>query len=194
MDIRQKRMATTTEFSFDERSLHYVVEDNSGRIEFEIDYAEIPFKRRQVFQRNNWLRNVGLIWCVIGAFELGLALAGGGALSGKGFWILIGIGCLAVYRATWTAYTVFDTREGSIWVIRNAQHDEIVGLIESRRRERILTAFGRLDLDNDPEREVQKIEWLVREKVLARDEADRQILEVRAARSLPPPEETRKLH
>jgi hypothetical protein len=47
--------------------------------------------------------------------------------------------------------------------------------MDRRRRDRIADIYGHLNLANEAYLEIRKIEWLVTESVLTRDEADEQI-------------------
>lgn len=190
---QQKRFATTASFQFDDACLEYGVADNSGERQVVIDYAKLPLKSRRVFEKNIWLRNVGLVWCALGALALGAALISGEGLRGSGFWLILGFGCLAVFKATQTRYTVFDTEEGSIWIVEDAQHGEIVAELMKRRRDRLVNLYGALNLANGPEQEVQKVEWLVQQQALSREEADTKIREIRAQAALSVPSD-RQLH
>lgn len=184
MEFAQKRMATQTWFTFEERELRHRVRDNSGEVEFAVEYGAIPANKRVVFNRNNWLRNVGLIWCVIGLIQIGLALANGGALAGSAFWFLIGIGCLGFYRLTWSEYTVFDTPEGPIWIIRDKDHDAILSAINDKRKDYLLAWYHSLDFSDEPEREVQTIEWLMKQDVMSKADGQHRIEAIRAENAL----------
>ncbi len=184
MEFVQKRMATQTWFTFDERELNHRVRDNSGEQEFSVEYGAIPPSKRAVFNRNNWLRNVGLIWCVIGVIQLGLALTSGGGLTGSGFWLMIGLGCLAFYRLTWSEFTLLDTPEGSIWIIRDKQHEEILKTITEKRKSQLLAWYHGLDFSDAPEREVQTVEWLMKQEVLSKSDGEARIAGVRSGNAL----------
>lgn len=189
MEFSQKRMATHTWFTFDERELTHRVRDNSGEIEFSVEYAAIPPSKRIVFNRNNWLRNVGVIWCVLGAIQIGLALRAGELGIGSAFWVFIGVGCLGFYRATWSEFTVLDTSEGPIWIIKDKQHDEIFSAIADRRKSHLIAWYHSLDFDDDPMREVQTIEWLIKHDAMTKQEGEARIAEIRSEQKtlqLPP--------
>ncbi|MEZ5894648.1 MAG: hypothetical protein R3C58_16075, partial [Parvularculaceae bacterium] len=173
-----KRMATHTWFTFEERELKHRVRDNSGEINFSVEYAQIPANRRIVFNRNNWLRNVGLIWVAIGVLNIMLRLTGVFSL-GSGVWLLIGLGCLAFYRLTWSEYTVLDTREGPIWIIKDKQHDAILAAIDEKRKAQLLAWYHGLDFGDDPHAEVQTIEWLVKQEAMSKDEGEKRIADIR---------------
>lgn len=173
-------MATETWFDFGDKELTYRVRDNSGDVEFDIEYSSIPAKRRSFFERNNWLRNVGLIWVVLGLLQIGLAITGERSLSGSGFWFAIGLGCLAFYRLTWSEYTIFDTDEGSIWILKNKLHNEIESKIDEERKRHLLAWYHGIDFSHDPEREIQTIESLRKRDALESSEAEKRIAELRA--------------
>ncbi len=184
MKFQQKRMATQAWFDFEEKELHHRVRDNNGDVEFAIEYGSIPAATRSVFERNNWLRNVGLIWCVLGLINIGLALIGSGELAGSGFWLLIGFGCLAFYRLTWSEYSVIETEEGSIWILNDKQHDEIIETIKERRKVELLAWYRSMNFEDDPVREVTTVEWLVKQKVLSIKEGESRIAEIRGGEAL----------
>lgn len=184
MEFAQKRMATHTWFTFEERELKHRVRDNSGEISFTVDYGGIAPNRRIVFNRNNWLRNVGLLWCVLGVLQVGLAFAAQEFSIGSAFWIAIGLGCLAFYRLTWGEFTVLESREGAIWIVRDKQHDAILELIDERRKEQLLSWYHGLDFTDDPNGEVQAIEWLVKQEAMSKDEGDKRIEGIRRAHSI----------
>lgn len=183
MEFKQKRMATKTSFKFDDTELHHLVRDNSGEIEFSVSYGAIPAKPRKVFNRNNWLRNVGVIWVVLGLISVGLALVGArgdeSSILGSSFWLFIGLGCLAFYRLTWSEYSVYDTEVGSIWVVHDDQHDDIVAAMQERRKERLLAWFHSLEFEGNVENEIDTIEWLEKNGVFSADQARDRIEELR---------------
>jgi len=178
MEFAQKSMATQTWFTFDDRELSHRVRDNSGEIEFSVEYGAIPAAKRVVFNRNNWLRNVGLIWSVLGVIQIGFALAEGDFSVGSGFWLAIGFGCLAFYRITWSEFTVIDTQEGPIWILRDKQHDAILDTIGERRKHQLMSWYDSLDFSHDPLREIQTIEWLVKQDAMSKADGKARIAEI----------------
>ncbi len=190
-------MATHIRFGFGDTQLAYSIRDNSGEREMRVDYSDIPRERRRVFERNTWLRNVGLIWCAIGLVALIFAIIGAKATIATGFWLIIGIGSLAFYKATQTNYTVFDTEAGSIWIAENAEMGRILDEIASRRKARLIALYGAYNSENDAARELGKYDWLVEQGALTREEADQLIAIGRSAidrpdgeKLLSPPDQT----
>ncbi|HNR77302.1 MAG TPA: hypothetical protein PKM48_09245 [Parvularculaceae bacterium] len=177
MEFTQKRFANNIKLTFGDTELTYWIRDNSGEREEHIDYANLPHSSRKVFEKNIWLRNVGLIWCVLGVISIGLAIAGSRAWSGSGLWLLLGACCLAFYRFSQTSYTVLDTSEGPIYVMEDKQHDDIMHELTGRRVARLFKLYGAFNADNSIEQERQKYAWLVKEKVISREEADLRLAE-----------------
>ena len=175
MEFIQKRMATNIRFEFTEVELKYWIRDNSGERDLNIDYSQAPGATRRVFERNNWLRNVGALWCLLGTVTMGLAAVGSRPLAGASFWLLLGVACLIFYRLTQTNYTVLDTDNGTIWIMEDKQFASILSELQSRRKARLLDIYGAFNPNNDHDREIQKYDWLVKEQVLSREEADRRI-------------------
>jgi hypothetical protein len=184
MEFAQKRMATQTWFTFGERELKHRVRDNSGEIEFSVEYGAIPAAKRAVFNRNNWLRNVGLLWCVLGVVMIGLDVMGGSVGVGSGFWVFIGLGCLAFYRLTWSEFTVLDTSEGSIWIVRDQQHDAIMSAIGEKRTAHLLAWYRSFDFADDPQREIHTIEWLMKQDAMSKVEGAARIADIRRTQTI----------
>jgi hypothetical protein len=153
LDVKfaQKHMARQIGFDFGPTELAYKIRDNGGENELTVDYAAFPLNRRRVFDRNTWLRNAGILWCVLGIVIAGIDAAGQSLTIMSGFWLYIGAGCLIFYKTTQAAYTVFDTQGGSIWVLEDKQFGTIIETIRQRRKDRLLGVYGAIDLENDPE-------------------------------------------
>lgn len=186
----QKRLGTNISFDFAETEVTHAIRDKSGERDAVIDYADIGLGKRRVFDNKDWYRNVGVLWCIIGVASIGFDLYNGSLGVLSGFWLVIGTGCLIYYFATKTSYTVIETQNASLWVMEDRQHPSIVAEIENRRKARLYNLYGALNLDNDADQELAKIEWLVKQKVITRAEADLQAAQIRSGNlaSLPSPE------
>ena len=172
MQFNQKRFSSQTDFEFGEETLKYTIKNKSGAADLEIAYADIPVKPSMQEDRNEWLRNVGLIWVLLGAFLLGSAIIAGDELSGQGFWLVVGLACLVFYRLSFTRYSVLAGERGTVLILRDAKHDEILNEIRNRRKSQLRLWYGDLNPSNDPDREIAKFNWLAENEVLSRSEAD----------------------
>lgn len=181
MRIDQKRFANRTAFEFAEETLTFTLEDKGGSVDFEVAYADIPTKAATFVERSAWLRNAGLLWVLIGGLQIAYAVYRGASLSGSGFWLLVGLICLAAYWICVTKYSTLKTSNGTIYVIRDGKHDDIVDEIGKRRVSQLRLWYADVDPNNDPNREIAKFNWLVENSVITRAEADVLIAKVRSS-------------
>ena len=169
MDISQKKFSNKTKFEFEDESLKFTVKDKSGSQSFTVDYGSIPKDSGELEERNLWYRNVGGIWVLLGAFFIVSRYFETGEFRNS-IWLVIGLICLITYWVAKTAYTVIDTEKGRLYIIKNKQHDEIISEIDARRKGQWLSWYGSLNLENNPEREINKFKWLLNEEVITKEE------------------------
>ncbi|MBO1254994.1 hypothetical protein J3L16_04740 [Alteromonas sp. 5E99-2] len=175
MEFIQKKISATHTFTFNEEYLNFAYKEKSGQGDFDINYADIPTKASIQIEQNEWLKNVGLLWIAIGILQVGYALYLQAPLSGKGFWIPIGILCLTWAVFTKIKYSVFKTEKGNIFVIHDKKHDDIVAEFKSRKKMQLIKWYGDVNPENDLNTEINKFNWLAEQNVLSRDEADKKI-------------------
>jgi hypothetical protein len=171
----QKRLHTRTSFSFGESELTYRFEHRGSIQERVVDYFELVRSRRHTALRD-WSR-----------FQLGslLAIAGGIAVVAQarlaGFdaltmaWLLPGGLYLSLFLFRQSHFLVLEAAGEPLWIIDDASRQSIVAECDRRRRERLSDIYGQLNLANEGYLEIRKIEWLVTESVLTREQADDQI-------------------
>lgn len=182
MNIEQRKFSHHHTFTFETDSIHFAFRDKSGSDDINIPYIEFPLKPSTRIEQNLWLRNVGALWCALGVVQIAFALSIDKPLTGTGFWLLMGLGCLLVAHFTKVTFSVFSTRSGSIWVIQDAKnHDRIIDELRSRRKNQLLALLGEINLENGLDKEVEKFKWLVEQQVLTHEEAEQRITRVRAA-------------
>lgn len=197
LEFRQKRWRTRTSFSFGEKELRHSVKDPSGEVDFAIDYGEVGSNKRTIFEGNNWLRNVGFLWTVIGLVQIVLAVTGIGEVRGSAFWFTIGLGCLAFYWFTRATYTVIETDEGNIWIVHDKQHDAIYDTLRQRRKASLLAWYRGTDYGDDRAAKVRAVDWLVKQDVLTKEEGRVEIADISDLKTLGQPvplENVKKLH
>lgn len=114
MEISQRRNANRIRFTFGEASLQYQQQDGSGSRSFSVDYVDISRDRQTLVERNDWLRNVGLLWLAIGAVMTAINWIGGN-WGMPNFWIFIGAGCYAFYHFRSTPFTILPTPKATCW-------------------------------------------------------------------------------
>lgn len=187
MEIKQKKFSNKTKFSFGEEDFNYTIEDKSSSGEFSMSYADFPQKQTAFEEKNGWLKNVGLIWCAIGVLQIGNAVITKAPLSGTGFWLIIGLVCLVFYKYARTKFSMFSDNHSKIFIIKDKKHDQILDEINKRRKRQMLTWYGEINFDNEPERETNKFKWLLNEGVITKEEADTKIAQIELANRDPAP-------
>ena len=179
MEISQKRFSNRTKFEFGEEELKYTIRDKGSAADFKINYAEFPVSSNMREERNEWLRNVGIIWILLGCFFLGTAILNDESISGKGFWIMVGAVCLIFYKFSGTTYSVYPTEKGSLFIIRDKKYPEIINEINSRKKNQLLEWHGEINRENDPQYEIDKFKWLNEQGVLTEEETENKIEQIK---------------
>lgn len=178
MELVQKKGSNKHTFTFHDDYFNYAVEDKNGSLDENFRYIDFPNKSSVVIERNEWLRNVGALWIVIGLFQLGSAMYAGDPLSGKGFWMVIGILCIGWSYFSTIKYSVFAMDPIKVYVIQERYHDVIVEEIKGRRIQQLRKYYGDVDPENDPENEIEKFRWLQKEGVISEEELKQKIAEI----------------
>ena len=169
MDSLQKRFLNQTNFKFGEDSLEYTIKDRSGRRTFSVEYAGIPTDSGEIEERNDWYRNVGLFWVVIGVYIVLSRFNETGEIDGS-IWLTLGVLFFALYGYLRTTYTTLDSEKGRIFIIQDSKHDQIKLEIDSRRKNQWLRWYGKIDYNNEPQHEIGKFQWLLDRNAISEDE------------------------
>lgn len=185
MEIKQKRFSNHHTFTFETEFANFAYKDKSGSGDFDFNYADLPEKSATSIEQNEWLRNVGVLWCLLGFYRIGTAAYNGASLSGTGFWLFLGIICLIWFALTKVKYSVFKTDRGNVFVIQDKNHEKIVSELNNRKKEQLLAWYGQVNLENDKETEIEKFRWLEKQNVISKVEAEEKIAEVEFAHKDP---------
>lgn len=172
MEIVQKKQSNKHTFKFMEDHFNFAYEDKSGSDDIDLNYADIPKKSSIQIEQNEWLRNVGYLWCALGLFQLGYAIFSEASISGKGFWIIIGLACVAWAHFTKVKYSVFKAERENVFVIHDKNHDKIIDELNSRKKVQLLNWYGEVNLENNLEQEIGKFKWLVEQDVITKEESE----------------------
>lgn len=179
MKLTQKKLSNVHSFTFGEMTFNYAYSDKSGSGDFDVPYIDFPTKSQTQIEQNEWLRNAGYIWCVIGVLDVLYAVSTRSNVSGLSFWLLLGMLCLAWFYLSKVRYSVFRAPSANVFVIQDGKsHDKIVKEIQSRKKEFLLGRYGEIDSTNDPDNEIEKFRWLCEQGVLDKHEADNKIAQI----------------
>lgn len=185
MEIKQKKFSILHTFTFESNYVNFSYKDKSGSGDFDFHYADFPEKYSVTIEQNEWLRNVGILWCLLGCYTIGSAIYSGGSLSGTGFWLVVGLVCLIWFALTKVKYSVFKTERGNVFIIQDKNHENIIAELNKRKKEQLLTWYGSVNLENDKENEIEKFRWLEKQNVITKQEAEEKIAEVEFAHKDP---------
>lgn len=179
MEIYQKKFSNKVRYRFDDEGVDYRVEDGSGSRSFRVAYAQIGSDRQSLEERNQWLRNVGLLWMALGAVFTGMSLTGESGLK-VSFWLWIGLACFAVYQFRSTRFTIIPTERGNLLVIDGENGQRILDEIDSRRAAYLKREFDFMPEGESPDQHRSRFKWLHRERALSDDELQQRLATVDA--------------
>lgn len=185
MEIKQKKFSNHHTYTFESEYVNFAYKDKSGSGDFDFNYADFPEKSSITIEQNEWLRNVGILWCLLGCYRIGSAVYSGSSLSGTGLWLVLGVICLIWFALTKVKYSVFKTERGNVFVIQDKNHENIVSELNKRKKDQLLAWYGAVNPENDKENEIEKFRWLEQQNVMTNDEAEKKIAEVEFAHKDP---------
>lgn len=175
MEFIQKKRGVKQTFTLRDDHFNYAYEDKSGSGDIDLNYVDLPQKSSVSIEQNEWLRNVGLLWIALGVAQIGWAIFNDLSLSGKGFWLMVGMACVLWAHFSKTRYSVFRTERGNVLVMQNKQHQQIVETLHARRKAQLLDWYGDVNPDNELENEIRKFQWLVEQDVMTQAESEQKI-------------------
>lgn len=154
MKIEQKKHGTKIEFDFNDEFLYYKIKDGNGSNSFNIRYEDITNNITEFEERNQWYRNVGLFWLILGLVDM---ILNGTKLS---LWLVLGIIFNGLYYYYQISYSKIDATSHNLLIIKNDKHDEIIKEIFSQRNNYLKREYGKINEKNDKQNELNKFRWL----------------------------------
>ncbi|MBN3495445.1 hypothetical protein [Vibrio neptunius] len=179
MEVVQKKGKIKYTFSFEQDKLNYAYEESTEKGDIDLYYGDLSKKSSEFIEQNEWLRNVGLLWIVIGVFQSVYGSITRESLYIDLMWILIGAACLAWSVISKVTYTIYKTDNARLHIIHDKQHDAIVNELMSRRKAQLLAWYADVNVDNDLTNEINKFKWLAEQEVLTEEESKQKIEEAK---------------
>jgi hypothetical protein len=179
MEIAQKKHSNRVRYVFGDDELDYQLQDSSGSRSFSVGYAGISRDRQTLVERNQWLRNVGLLWILLGGVFTGISLTGDQGLK-ISVWLWVGLACYGAYHFFSTRYTIIPTESGNLLVIDDADGQRILDEIASRRAGYLRREFDFMPESESPEQHRGRFKWLHREGALSEDELKQRLATIDA--------------
>lgn len=178
MEFVQKKGSIKHTFTLEDDTFNFAYKEKSGSGDTDFNYGDLPQKSSTQIQENEWLRNVGYLWCAIGVGSSIFDSYFQETLKINSFWMLIGSVCVLLAFFTKVRFTVFQTERGNIFVIKDKKHDLLIDELQVRRKKQMLSWYGDVNPDNERENEIDKFRWLVKQNVMSDEEAKIKIAEV----------------
>ncbi|HXI87299.1 MAG TPA: hypothetical protein VNH64_07560 [Parvularculaceae bacterium] len=189
----QKKGGVRTSFNFLKDKLEYAAHDGNTSVEFSVGYGDILLTKH--LRRRNFIRMIsfGAVALLLGVGNIvhdGITGEIADRYIGSIVWCLIGAALITYALIRRVELTIFDTRRGRIVIANDSQCDEILAKLKDSRAKWFIERFGAINPNNPPDQEIAKIEWLVQQEALSREEADKLIRSVkqpeRKTEELPP--------
>lgn len=179
MEIIQRKSSNTHTFTFHEEHFNFAYNDNTGSDDNDFNYADFPQKASIQIEQNECVRNIGVVWLLLGTYQIGSAIYADISLSGKGFWLAIGLACILWAHFSKVIYSRYKTDRGDIYVIQGKNHDAIIQEINKRRSDQLRRWHGEFNPENELEIEIEKFKWLKDQSIITSEEAEQKIKQVR---------------
>jgi len=171
VEVQQRHGATRLRYRLDTDSVEYRVEDSSGSRTFNVAYTELSRDRQELLERNEWFRNAGMLWMLIGVVFT--ALSFGGERPAISLWFWIGLLCYLIFRLRTTHYTIIPSDKGNLLVIHNGDHDRIVKELEMRRADQFRREYDFVPDGDEPDNYRKRLDWLKREGALSDEDVEK---------------------
>lgn len=133
MQITQKRSSKHITFTFYDTYFNYHAEDKNDEKNLYIDYSELTGKTSEIVDKIVWYDRAGIFWCFLGIIQIGHAVYFDLPLTGKGFWLGVGLLSLLVGRFTKVKYTKVGTKFGFFHILHDKNYDAILHELQKRR-------------------------------------------------------------
>ena len=175
LSFQQKRVSTRTSFAFGKHEFTYGLRSRDGVRELAADYMHIGSRRSRVQRRDRSGLGHGALLLLIGAGMVWWQSRSGDFTPISLAWLAPGVILIALVLTRKISFTVIEVAGEPVHIIEDKRLPHIVAELETRRRQRVAELYGPLNLANDPQLEIRKIEWLVTQSILTREQADQQI-------------------
>lgn len=180
--LTQKRFSTRTRFELGPSDFSYRLDTDDSSRTYRMEYADLSADRETLIERNSWYRNVGLLWIVIGLFSAVATYLDKQQLSAP-IWLWLGIFCYGVYHFRVIRYQIIPAERCNVVIIDDASGIEVIRELQARRSRQLRQRYDYLAVDEHPEQQRNRIEWLAKQGVLDVNEVSARLLQLAAMAS-----------
>lgn len=181
MEKQQKHARAEATYAFGKTDLNYEFRYGASVHRIVADYFEITPARKFTSRHDGSQLHYAIAMATVGLAAMAAQTFLSGATPLSALWLIPGVAYFALFAFRPDHFRIFQAAGDPVWILEDRHAHDIIGEIELRRRNRLAEIYGPLNLANDPRLEIGKIQWLVEESVLTREEADRQIAMVEAS-------------
>lgn len=185
MEFFQKKGSTRLSFTLYDNYFNFDAADKSGRADLDVAYGDLPKKTSVRIEHNEWLRNVGILWILLGLVVTSIPLLGGDGFQGLSIWLYVGSICFVWARFTKARYTQLTTDRGAVLILQNKEHDVIIAELKARKDAQLLDWYGKINTHESFEDQVRKFEWLKGQGVLSDKEFELSVAQLKLELSEP---------
>ncbi len=180
--ISQKRFSTRTRFEFGAAEFAYRLDTDGSSRTYRMEYAELSADRETLVERNSWWRNVGLLWMLLGVVSAVLTYTEQQTLR-LTIWLWLGMICYAVYHFRVIRYRIIPADRCNVVIIDDASGAEVMRELETRRAQQLRQRFDYLVVDEHPDQQRNRIQWLGKQGALDAHEVSARLLQLEAMAS-----------
>lgn len=160
MIFNQKKNGWNLNFEFKENELVYSLVTSTEKSKTKISYLEITGDSWEHIRRNEWYRNVGLLWLVIGIYMNVVMYLDIKSLA-PSIWLILGVVMLVIYKVREINFLVLGAGSNNILIIKDSSCEEIYNLLLEKRKDSVLKTYGSINFDNPLDVEVGKFKVLL---------------------------------
>ena len=180
VEKQQKRARAEATYAFGKTDLSYVFRYGASVHRIVADYFEIT-PARKFTSRRDWSQfQYAIAMAAVGLAAMAAQTILSGATPLSALWLMPCTAYFALFVLRPDHFRIFQAAGDPFWILEGRHSQDIIAEIELRRRNRLAEIYGPLSLANEPRLEIGKIEWLVEEFVMTREEADNQIASIHA--------------
>lgn len=177
--LEQKRFSTRTRFEFGDEDFAYRLETSGSSRSCRIEYVELSADRETVVERNEWWRNVGILWVLIAVVSIALQTTGEQPVRIP-IWLWLGLVSYAVYHFRVVRYQIIPSNRGNVVIIDDGTGARIIDLLLARRAERLRKQYDYIATDEHPEQQRRRFQWLRQQGVMDDNEVSARLLQLDA--------------
>ncbi|MGF1725540.1 hypothetical protein [Photobacterium nomapromontoriensis] len=179
MKFKQKKWSNKINFNLNETFFEYYEESEFSSETINISYDEIlPLSRAIKSVDKNLLFMIGTIsFFVVSLAQFTIFMAWKG--EPKMTMLSVSIVLYFMFRHTRTEFTVLCTDRYNVKVMKDKHHDEIISELYKRRKNALRSKYFEIDMNNGIEEEISKIDWLLENEIIDKEEYDDYLLKLK---------------